>query len=113
MLRFANTIILLGLLLSLQYGKITSYLYCEWEAKIVNELADCDCVQMLNGVFDNNDHSVPGIASPQMKLADYLCNDELQQGFAFNPQPVNDQSFYLFYLTSANTEPAIRPPAGC
>lgn len=113
MQRFANTIFLLALLLSLQYGKITSYLYCEWEAKIVNALPDCDCVQILSGVFDDNNHNIPGIASPQMKLADYLCNDEQQASFVFHPHFENNQSFYLLYLTSAKTEPAIRPPAGC
>ncbi|WP_336517486.1 hypothetical protein [Pollutibacter soli] len=63
----------ISLLLMLQYGRITSFLYCEWEAKVIQQLPDCDCSLILTGVFDqDDDHSNTNISVSSVKFADYV-----------------------------------------
>ena len=139
MQRLATTMICLSLLLSLQYGKITNYLYCEWQAKVISDLTilqrqqygkitnylycewqakvvqslpDCDCVQILEGVFDGNEDNLPGISQQQTKWGEYECISSHNGNMVFTSMPDNNQSFYLLHFPSPITEPAIRPPAG-
>ena len=50
-----SAILILVVFLSLQYGKIANYLYCKWQAEIVQNKADCGCENHLTSMFDHND----------------------------------------------------------
>jgi hypothetical protein len=96
----------------MQYGKITNYLYCEWQAKVVQSLPDCDCVQVLDGVFDNSEERVPAIGHQQTKWGEYECYNIYNRIEVFTFIADNNQSFFLLHFPSSIAEPAIRPPAG-
>ena len=57
MRRKFSAILILSVFLSLQYGKIASYLYCKWQAEIVQNKPDCGCEDHLTSMFDHNDES--------------------------------------------------------
>jgi hypothetical protein len=73
MLTRITAIFSISLLLMLQYGRITNYLYCEWDAKVIQQLPDCNCSLILTGVFDqDDDHSNTNISVSSAKFADYV-----------------------------------------
>ncbi|HEU5165544.1 MAG TPA: hypothetical protein VFU29_08405 [Chitinophagaceae bacterium] len=49
-----SAILILVVFLSLQYGKIATYLYCKWQAEIVQNKPDCGCEDHLTSMFDHN-----------------------------------------------------------
>jgi hypothetical protein len=63
MRRNISAILLLLVFFSLQFGKVTTYLYCKWQAEIVQNKPDCGCDNHLASMFDHkddgskNDHS--------------------------------------------------------
>ena len=58
MRRKLSAILILVVFLSLQYGKVANYLYCKWQAEIVQNKPDCGCEDHLTSMFDhNNDDS--------------------------------------------------------
>jgi len=50
-----SAILILVVFFSLQYGKIANYLYCKWQAQIVQNKPDCGCEDHLTAMFDHND----------------------------------------------------------
>ena len=52
-----SAILILVVFFSLQYGKIATYLYCKWQAEIVQNKPDCGCEDHLTSMFDYNDDS--------------------------------------------------------
>ena len=50
-----SAILILSVFLSLQYGKIATYLYCKWQAEIVQNKHDCGCEDHLSSMFDHHD----------------------------------------------------------
>jgi len=50
-----SAILILVVFLSLQYGKIANYIYCKWQAEIVQNKPDCGCENHLTSMFDHND----------------------------------------------------------
>ena len=54
MRRRSSAILILVVFLSLQYGKIATYLYCKWQAEIVQNKPDCGCEDHLTSMFDHN-----------------------------------------------------------
>jgi len=58
MRRKLSAILILVVFFSLQYGKIATYLYCKWQAEIVQNKPDCGCEDHLSSMFDHsNDDS--------------------------------------------------------
>jgi len=55
MRRIISTILLLIVFFSLQFGKVASYLYCKWQAEVVQNKADCGCDNHLVSMFDHKD----------------------------------------------------------
>lgn len=55
MRRTVSAILILSVFLSLQFGKIASYLYCKWQAEIVQKKPDCGCDNHLTSMFDHKD----------------------------------------------------------
>ena len=53
-----SAILILVIFFSLQYGKAASYIYCKWQAEIIQNKPDCGCEDHLTSMFDhNNDDS--------------------------------------------------------
>ena len=50
-----SAILILVVFFSLQYGKITNYIYCKWQAEIVQNQPNCGCEDHLTSMFDHND----------------------------------------------------------
>ena len=57
MRRTISTILILFVFFCLQYGKIATYLYCKWQAEIIQNKPDCGCENHLTSMFDHNDES--------------------------------------------------------
>ena len=55
MRRKFSAILIIFVFLSLQYGKIATYLYCKWQAEIVQNKPDCGCEDHLTSMFDHSD----------------------------------------------------------
>jgi len=54
MRRKFSAILILFIFLSLQYGKIATYLYCKWQVEIVQNKPDCGCEDHLTSMFDHS-----------------------------------------------------------
>ena len=65
MRRKLATISILFVFLLLQYGKVATYLYCKWQAEIVQKLKDCGCENHLAGMF--SEKTDDGISSITIK----------------------------------------------
>jgi len=50
-----STILILVVFFSLQYGKIANYIYCKWQAEIVQNQPGCGCEDHLTSMFDHHD----------------------------------------------------------
>ena len=50
-----SCILILFVFLSLQYGKVATYLYCKWQAEILLDQTDCDCDDHLVALFDHTE----------------------------------------------------------
>jgi hypothetical protein len=51
-----SAILIFVVFISLQYGKIATYLFCKWQAEIIQNKPDCGCTDHLNSMFDHNDN---------------------------------------------------------
>ncbi len=69
-----SAIISFTLLILLQYGKISNYLFCEWQASYAQQLPDCNCTWILDGVFDGDNHSAAALTVSKEKSSDYVVN---------------------------------------
>ena len=50
-------ILILVVFLGLQFGKVATYLYCKWQAEIIQNNPDCGCDDHLTAMFDHEDDS--------------------------------------------------------
>ena len=67
-----SAILILVIFFSLQYGKVANYLYCKWQAEIVQNQPDCGCEDHLTSMFDHKDHDSPGNSSSKNILTEKL-----------------------------------------
>jgi hypothetical protein len=67
-----SAILILVVFFSLQYGKVASYLYCKWQAQIVQNNPDCGCEDHLTSMFDHNDDDSPGNSLSKTTLTEKL-----------------------------------------
>jgi hypothetical protein len=67
-----SAILILVVFFSLQYGKVASYLYCKWQAQIVQNKPDCGCEDHLTSMFDHNDDDSPGNSLSKTTLTEKL-----------------------------------------
>ena len=72
MRRKFSAILILSVFLSLQYGKIATYLYCKWQAEIVQNKPDCGCEDHLTSMFDHNEDGSPGNSLAKSTLTEKL-----------------------------------------
>ena len=57
MKRTISSILLLTVFISLQFGKVASYIFCKWQAEIIQNQTDCGCDDHLTAMFDHDDDS--------------------------------------------------------
>ena len=58
MRRNISAILLLIVFISLQFGKVATYLYCKWQTEIFQKIPDCGCDKHLASMFEHhNDDS--------------------------------------------------------
>jgi len=55
MRRTISAISLLLVFFSLQFGKVTAYIYCKLQAEVVQNKPDCGCDNHLVSMFDHKD----------------------------------------------------------
>ncbi len=67
-----SAILILVVFFSLQYGKVASYLYCKWQAEIVQNKPDCGCEDHLTSMFDHNDDDSSGNSLSKKILTEKL-----------------------------------------
>ena len=67
-----SAILILVVFFSLQYGKVASYLYCKWQAQIVQNKPDFGCDDHLTAMFDHNDDDSPGNLISKATLTEKL-----------------------------------------
>ena len=85
-----SAILILVVFLSLQYGKIANYLYCKWQAEIVQNKADCGCENHLTSMFDHNDDATDNSLSKSV-LTEKL-NEFTPKSIIDIPQPILSSS---------------------
>ena len=92
-MRMKNSAILLLLVfLSLQFGKVATYLYCKFQFEIVQNKTDCGCNDHLVTMFDHNDDG-----DPKNDLSKNTLNEKLNE---FTPKTVVE--IQQFILSSSN-----------
>ena len=57
MRRNISAILLLAVFLSLQFGKVAGYIYCKWQAEIIQNKPGCGCDEHLISIFEHDDDS--------------------------------------------------------
>ena len=112
MRRKLSTILILSVFLSLQYGKIANYLYCKWQAEIVQNNPDCGCDDHLVEMFDHKDDTSK---SDQSKITvNEKLNEFTPKGSITVPQVfiVSEKNFteYNSSLSESFPEPPFHPP---
>lgn len=95
MKRNISAILLLTVFLSLQFGKVATYLYCKWQAEIVQNKADCGCDDHLSSMFEHNDDT------SENDLSKITVNEKLNE---FTPRPFINISQVLISSPNCFTE---------
>ena len=112
MRRTISAILLIVVFVSLQFGKVASYIYCKWQAEIVQNKTDCGCDDHLASMFDQKDDESK---NDQSKLT---LNEKLNE---FTPKSlitvpkvfISFQKSFTEYnssLSESSLEPPFHPP---
>lgn len=94
MRRKLAAILILVVFFSLQYGKVATYLYCKWQAEIVQNKPDCDCEDHLSSMFDHNDDDSAGNSLSKNTLTEKL-NEFTPKTIIEVPQIILSSSNYF------------------
>jgi hypothetical protein len=96
MRRKFSAILILAVFLSLQYGKVATYLYCKWQTEIIQNKPDCGCENHLNSMFDHNDDD-----SSRNSLSKKTFTEKLNE---FTPRTIIDIPQIIFSSSDGFTE---------
>ena len=80
MRRNISAILLLLVFLSLQFGKVATYLYCKWQTEVVQNKPDCGCDSHLVSMFEHHNED-----SSKNDLSKNSFNEKLNE---FTPKSV-------------------------
>jgi len=95
----------------IQYGKVATYLYCKWQAEVVQQLKDCGCESHLAGIFSAK---VPLADAPHaVKGNSFEYIQDISFHLPFTPASDASLQFadYNSTLIQRSLSPALRPPA--
>lgn len=81
MRRTISAIFLVSVFISLQFGKVASFIYCKWQAEVIQNNPACGCDDHLISIFDDNDDS------SNNDLSKNTVNEKLNE---FTPKPLID-----------------------
>ena len=108
-----SAILILLVFFSLQYGKIANYVYCKWQAEIVQNQPDCGCEDHLSSMFDHNDDDSPGNSLSKNTLTEKL-NEFTPRAIIETPQIIlsssDDFTEYNSDLSKSFTDTPFHPP---
>jgi len=96
MRRKLSAILILVVFFSLQYGKIATYLYCKWQAEIVQNKPDCGCQDHLTSLFDHHDDD-----SSSNSLAKNTLTEKLNE---FTPKTIIEAPEIILSSSNSFTE---------
>ena len=96
MKRKLSSILILVVFLSLQYGKVTTYLYCKFQAEIVQNKPDCGCNDHLVAMFDHHDDD-----SSKNDLSKNNLNEKLNE---FTPKTLVEIQQFVLSIPNCFTE---------
>ena len=86
-----SAILILVVFFSLQYGKVASFLYCKWQAQIIQNKLDCGCEDHLSSMFGHNDDDSPGNSLSKNTLTEKL-NEFTPKAIIETPQIILSSS---------------------
>lgn len=95
MRRRISSILLLLVFLNLQLGKVAGYIYCKWQAEIVQNKPDCGCDDHLTSMFEHDDDS------SKNDLTKNTVNEKLNE---FSPKPLIDIPQFVLSSSDCFTE---------
>ncbi|HET6721920.1 MAG TPA: hypothetical protein VFH07_04185 [Chitinophagaceae bacterium] len=95
MKRTISAILLVIVFISLQFGKVASYIYCKWQAEVIQNYAACGCDDHLISMFDSNDDS------SNMDLSKNTVNEKLNE---FTPKPLIEVQQIVLSSSNCFTE---------
>jgi len=105
------TISVLFVFLLLQYGKVATYLYCKWQAEIVQKMKECGCENHLAGMF--SEKATDGLSPVTVKevISEYVV--ELPDYYlpATPTFTISQFAEYDSPLHNGFTPSSFRPPA--
>ena len=111
MRRKFSVILILSVFLSLQYGKIANYLYCKWQAEIVQNLKDCGCESHLAGMFSEKSNDGLSPITVKEVISEYIV--ELPDYYLPSAPTFTISQFaeYDSPLLNGFTPSSFRPPS--
>lgn len=95
MKRTISAILLVIVFISLQFGKVASYIFCKWQAEVIQNNAACGCDDHLISMFDSNDDS------SNMDLSKNTVNEKLNE---FTPKPLIEVQQIVLSSSNCFTE---------
>jgi hypothetical protein len=113
MRRNISAILILTIFLSLQFGKITTWLYCKWQAEIVLNQPDCSCDDHLAAMFQHDDGTGNGLSKIIFteKINEYPPPASLTGLSVFLQQKKNRFAVYDSPLLKSFIASPFHPPA--
>src|ERR1044071_5163322 len=96
MRRNISAILLLMVFVSLQFGKVASYIYCKWQAEIIQNKSDCGCNDHLVAMFEHQ-----GDNSTHNDLAKHNVSEKLNE---FAPKGMIDIPQFISAINRSFTE---------
>jgi hypothetical protein len=112
MRRSISAILLITVFISLQFGKVATYLYCKWQAEIVQKNSDCGCDDHLASMFDQKDDTSK--ADQSKSTLNEKLNEFTPKALIAAPQVfVSFQKSFTEYdspLSESFPEPPFHPP---
>jgi hypothetical protein len=95
MKRTISAILLLSVFISLQFGKVASYVYCKWQAEVIQNNPACGCDDHLASMFDSKDDSSDN------DLSKNTVNEKLNE---FTPKSLIEVQQIILSLSNCFTE---------
>jgi len=96
MRRRISSILLLLVFLGLQFGKVAGYIYCKWQAEIIQNKSDCGCDDHLVTMFEHSDDD-----PSNNDLSKNTVNEKLNE---FTPKSLIEVQQIVFLSSGCFTE---------
>lgn len=95
MRRTVSAILLMIVFISLQFGKVATYIYCKWQAEVVMNDPNCDCDDHLASMFDQHEDK------SENDLSKITVNEKLTE---FTPKTLVEIHQFVLSFSNCFTE---------